>query len=132
MISEGIIHPQLLELLSSMGHTDTIVVADAGLPIPSGVQRVDLAWYKNCPRLLPVLMETLKEVPVQKAYLAEEIKTHLDSEIYHAILDVLGDIEVEYIAHDLLKAKSAQARGVVRTGEYSPYPNVILECGCAF
>lgn len=132
MLKEGILHPQLERVLAELGHTDTIVVADAGLPIPKGTERVDLAWKENEPRLLDVLETLLQTTVVQKAYLAEEIRQHGDKLIYRRILDILGNIPVEYIPHEQFKARCSDARAIIRTGEFSPYPNVILESGCPF
>lgn len=132
MLKQGIINPQLAKALSSLGHTDTIVLADAGLPIPKGTERVDLAWKANEPRLLPVLKEILEHTVVQRAYLAEEIKSESNAEMHKEILNTLGDIPVTYIPHVKLKEMSGEARCIIRTGEFSPYPNVILESGCPF
>lgn len=132
MLKSGIIHPQLLRLLAGLGHTDTIVLSDAGLPIPKETERIDLAWMENNPRIVPVLAQLLQTMVVQKVYLAEEIKTLGDPRTYQAILEAIGTIPVEYIPHTQLKARSREARAVIRTGEFSPYPNVILESGCIF
>ena len=42
MLKGGIFHPQLSRVLAELRHMDTIVIGDAGLPIPKGVERVDL------------------------------------------------------------------------------------------
>jgi len=39
-----LINSRLSEVIASMGHTDTIAIADSGLPIPKGVERIDLAF----------------------------------------------------------------------------------------
>ncbi|GHV43152.1 D-ribose pyranase [Spirochaetia bacterium] len=132
MLKSGILHPQLVHLLASTGHLDTLVIADAGLPLPLNVERVDLAWKKNEPRLLPVLKTVLKDLVVEKAYLAEEIKTKCDPSLYKEILSVLGAIPVEYVPHPELKKMTTEARGIIRTGEFIPYPSIVLVAGCAY
>lgn len=132
MIKNGIMNPQLAGLLSSLGHTDTIVLADAGLPIPKEVERIDLVWKKNEPRLAPVLSELLQYTVIQRAYLAEEIKSEADSAVYQEILSLLGDIPITYVPHQQFKEMTKGSKGIIRTGEFSPYPNVILESGCPF
>ena len=52
MRKEGVLHPELCRTITAMGHTDTLVVADAGLPIPKGVVRIDLALVPGLPGFL--------------------------------------------------------------------------------
>ena len=60
MLKTGILNPQIANVLASTGHKDMIVVSDAGLPIPKGVERIDLAWKANEPGYIEVLEEILK------------------------------------------------------------------------
>jgi D-ribose pyranase len=132
MLKTGILNPQISNVLASIGHKDMIVVSDAGLPIPSGVERIDLAWKPNEPGYLEVLKEILKYIVVEKAILAEELKT-VSPEIYTEILKVLpSNIEIEYVQHVELKEKTKSAKAIIRTGEFTPYPSVILVSGCAY
>ncbi len=132
MLKIGILNPQISNVLASTGHKDMIVVSDAGLPVPLGVERIDLAWKPNEPRYLEVLKEILKYIVVEKAILAEELKT-VSPEMYKEILKVLpSGIEVEYVQHIELKEKTKSARAIIRTGEFTPYPSVILVAGCAY
>jgi len=43
MKKHGILNSHISKVLTDLGHTDTIVIADCGLPIPDGVARIDLA-----------------------------------------------------------------------------------------
>ena len=132
MLKTGILNPQISNVLASLGHMDMIVVSDAGLPIPSGVERIDLAWKPNEPGYLEVLKEILKYIVVEKAILAEELKT-VSPEIHTEILKVLPtNIEIEYVQHIELKEKTKSAKAIIRTGEFTPYPSVILVSGCAY
>lgn len=36
MLKNGILHPQLRSLMGRLRHMDTLVIADAGLPVPAG------------------------------------------------------------------------------------------------
>ena len=47
MKKSGIINPELCEAIASLGHTDSIVICDAGLPIPPGVRRIDLSLVRG-------------------------------------------------------------------------------------
>lgn len=132
MLKGGILNPQIAKVLADTGHKDMIVVSDAGLPMPLGVERIDLAWKPNEPRYLDVLEELLKHIVVEKAILAEELKT-VSPEIHKEILKTLPKgIEIEYVQHVDLKETTKSARAIIRTGEFTPYPSVILVAGCAY
>jgi D-ribose pyranase len=55
MKHKGLLNPELSALVARVGHTQMIVIADAGLPIPDGVPRVDLSITVWFPDLLSVL-----------------------------------------------------------------------------
>ncbi|QUH28732.1 D-ribose pyranase [Vallitalea guaymasensis] len=132
MLKGGILNPQMANLLAELGHKDTIVVSDAGLPMPLEVERVDLAWKPNEPRYLDVLKEVLKSLVVEKIILAEELKT-VSPDMHKEIIDLFPeDMEIEYVPHVMFKEKTKQARGIIRTGEFTPYPSIILVSGCAY
>ena len=42
------------------------------------------------------------------------------------------ELPVEYIPHTELKARSANAKAIILTGEFTGYTNVILTAGCAY
>ncbi len=132
MLKGGILNPQMARVFAETGHMDTIVVSDAGLPMPSGTERIDLAWKPEEPAYLDVLSEVLKHIVVEKAILAEEIKK-VSPAFLEKILEVLPkDIPVEYVKHTDLKEQTKHARAIIRTGEFTPYPSIILVAGCAY
>lgn len=75
MLKTGILHPQLVRVLAELRHRDTIIIGDAGLPIPKGVERVDLGWRPGDPAYLDVLEEILKYIVVEGAVFADEALT---------------------------------------------------------
>lgn len=127
----GIINPQLSELVAEMGHGDLLGVADAGLPIPLGVERVDLAFAAGQPGFLEVLQAVLTELRVEAYVLAEESKEHCP-QFVDALSEALPEAEVVWVDHEELKRRSAGARGIVRTGEFTPFANVLLRSGVDF
>ncbi len=132
MLKGGILNPQIANVFAQTGHMDTIVVSDAGLPMPIGVERIDLAWKPNEPAYLDVLTEVLNHIVVEKAILANELKT-VSPEFYQKILEILPkNISIEYIPHVELKEQTKSARAIIRTGEFTPYPSIILVAGCAY
>jgi D-ribose pyranase len=127
----GILQHELAGVLARLGHTDLLVVADAGLPIPPGVQRIDLAVTGGVPALVQVLRPLLAEIAVESVVIASEMRAA--SPAFHAELTgLLGAILVREMPHGEFKQLTAQARAVVRTGEFTPYANIILVAGVAF
>ena len=131
MLKEGILNPQIARVLAELGHKDTLVVSDAGLPMPGTTERIDLAWRPGEPGYLPVLDEVLKNIVVEKAYLAEEIKS-VSPDFHQEILKRLDGVEIEYVEHVRLKKMTESSRAIIRTGEFTPYPSVVLVSGCAY
>jgi len=118
-------------VIAGLGHTDMLVVADAGLPIPRKPRRIDLALTAGVPGFLETLETILTEMQVEKAIIASEMK-EVSPELYSALRETLGDIPIEEETHLIFKEMTRKARAVVRTGEFTPYANVILVSGVVF
>lgn len=63
----GILNSDIAKVLADLGHTDTIVIGDCGLPVPAGVTKIDLALKPGTPSFLDVLTEVLKYMEVEKS-----------------------------------------------------------------
>ncbi len=133
MKKSGILNADLSRIVASMGHTDKLVVCDAGLPIPAGNVVVDLALTANIPRFLETLGVVLQELQVERAVVAHEMES-TSEEVYEAARDLLSDVEMVSVPHHELKADMNGDGNVffVRTGEATPYANVILIAGVTF
>ena len=132
MIKNGIFHPQLCRVLAELRHKDMIVIGDAGLPVPKGVERVDLGWKAGSPGYLEVVEEILKVIVVEKAIYAKEALT-VTPEFHEKAKALLPEgTPVEYVDHTELKKISEDAKAIVLTGEFTGYTNVVLVCGCAY
>ena len=131
MRKTGILNQGILNATGSLGHTDHIVVCDAGLPIPLGVERIDLSIVRNQPRFLDVLKPLLAEIVVEKIILATEIEK-ASPDLAAQIRDLAGPIPIEFISHEQFKRLTHDAKAVVRTGEHTPYANAILQSGVDF
>jgi D-ribose pyranase len=133
-----ILNPELSRVVALMGHGDSIVVADAGLPIPDGVERIDLAFAPGKPAFLEVLEALLSELEVERAVLATELQDAAPPAFVEALqarllaLPKVRQRGVEQVTHQELKRLCGAARAVVRTGEFTPYANVILFSGVVF
>lgn len=124
------IHPQLSRIISELGHYDELFVTDAGLPIPAGAERVDLAYRRGEPPFLDVLDTILAEVVIEGAVMPAEV-ADASPRMLEAVRERLEPhgIDVELIPHVEYKARSQGARAFVRSGEYTPYANVALIMG---
>ncbi len=126
-----LLHSDLSYIVATLGHLDMLVIADAGLPIPSETVRIDLALTKGIPGATQTLKVVLDEMKVEKVILAEEVKGH-NPTFLADVQELLPDVPVEFVPHLELKTRTASARAVVRTGEFAPYANVILVSGVVF
>jgi D-ribose pyranase len=125
----GFLNAQPAGALARMGHTDTLVVCDAGLPIPPGPEVVDLAFRFGVPTFESVLSGILEELVVEGATAAEETEVQ-NPRSYELLKTWLSDLEL--VPHEKLKCMVAGAKLVIRTGEATPYSKVILRCGVPF
>lgn len=131
MRKNKLLNADISSLLSKLGHTDTICIADAGLPIPSSTQRIDLALTKGIPTFLQTLDAVYNELFIEKIYLAEEIK--INNEVLHQqIVKKFSGIDIEYLPHQTFKVMSKDCQAIVRTGEFTPFANIILVTGVDF
>lgn len=117
--------------IAKMGHTDMLVIADCGLPIPDGVRRIDLALTQNIPGMVETLKVVLTELQVEEAILATEV-VEASPQIYQAIKEVLHNVKVTLVTHEELKNMTKNAKACIRTGECTPYANIILKSGVTF
>ncbi|MBQ2800480.1 MAG: D-ribose pyranase [Lachnospiraceae bacterium] len=135
MKKQGILNSDISRVLSYMGHTDRICIGDCGLPIPEETERIDLAVKFGQPSFMDVLKEVGSDMKIEKIVLAEEIKEKNPAVLneiktYFSSTDVKP--EVEFVSHVELKALTKECKAVIRTGETTPYANIILQSGCIF
>jgi D-ribose pyranase len=127
----GLLNQPLSAVIAGMGHMDTLCVADAGLPIPAGPERIDLAVSQNIPAFLEVLDAVLGELQIEGAIIAEEM-AQFSPHLYAAVSERLRSVTVQQVSHEDFKAATAQTHAIARTGEFTPYANVILIAGVVF
>lgn len=128
MKKQGIINCQLAGCLASLGHKDMFMVCDASMTIPAGIEVVDLAVCKGVPTFEQVLDAILVENEVEYAFLAEEMEEENPVQ-YKYIQKALPQIPRDVMPHFELKLMVSKMKFVVRTGEYTPYSNVVLKAG---
>lgn len=108
-----------------------LVIADAGLPIPPEVERIDLAVVGGIPAFLDVVKAVLGEMQVERAIVASEMQTR-SLTTREALADLLPNIPISDVPHEDFKRLTHSACAIVRTGEFTPYANVILVAGVVF
>lgn len=128
MKRNGMLNSHISKVLSDLGHTDTIVVADAGLPVPAGVMKIDLSLKEGVPAFLDVVKVLKEEMVVENVTAAEEIEQN--QTVHEELKNSFNHID--YISHESLKDRLKDAKAVIRTGEITPYANCILHAGVTF
>jgi len=100
---QGILNSHISEILSRLGHTDTIVIADCGLPIPDETVRIDLSLKQGNPSFLETLTVILEDMEVEKITLAEEIAEQ-NPEVEKQTLSLLDkEVNKEYVTQEKFK-----------------------------
>ncbi|RXK17895.1 D-ribose pyranase [Macrococcus sp. DPC7161] len=131
MYKTGILNSEISKVLSDLGHTDEIIIADCGLPVPEGVKKIDLAVVHGLPSFMDVLKCVEQHMVIEHITLADEIKVQ-NLKTLDSINDLFPTTEVDFISHEAFKQKSQSSKAIIRTGEATPYANIILRSGVNF
>jgi D-ribose pyranase len=123
-----LLHRELSAAVADLGHTDRILFADAGHPIPRDADRIDLAVRPGLPAMLPVLEAVLEELSVEGFFVSAEMEA-ANPMLWEAYQQLLAGAERHVIPHAEFKALVPEVKYAVRTGEYTPYANIILVAG---
>ena len=129
----GCLNSELSYVISKLGHFDTLTIGDCGLPVPKGVQRIDLAVTYGVPSFDDVFKVVDAEAKFQKVTIASEAK-EANPAFYQNLHEwaKLNGVEVVEVPHEQFKKLSASGVAIVRTGECKPFSNVILESNVSF
>ncbi len=143
----GVLHTELLRVISDMGHGNMLFIVDRGFPFPVHdlTKKVDVAVGCNVPRFLEVLKLVLEELEIEKAIIANETET-VSPQVYKEMIEVFNGVKnkgnpviIEKIPHEKFKhlglrgaEEGEEIKAIVRTGEFTPYSNVILVSGVPF
>lgn len=125
----GIVNRELARLISEQGHGDLLMVVDAGFAIPKGADVVDISLSENCPMVIDTLKELKKFFSVEKLIFANDTKS-VSPTLFNSIRKLFGrSTPVEMVTHLQIKEMSHKVKGVIRTGDFTAYANVILVSG---
>lgn len=125
------INSDMSRVIAQMGHFDKLSIGDAGMPVPMGTEKIDLAVNNGIPSFMQVLTNVLEELEVQRIYLAEEIKTE-NPKMLENIKALMPETPITFMPHSDMKQDLNNCHAFVRTGEMTPYSNIILESGVVF
>ena len=131
-----LLNRHLSALIARLGHLDQVVVADAGLPAPPGVPVIDLAISANLPTFFQLLDALKTEMVVEQALYATEAGADWVTDLRDTLARWEADqgkpIAVQTTSHSAFKEQTQAAQAIIRTGDFTPYANVILVSGVVF
>lgn len=127
MLKSGIIHPQLLDLIARIRHTNTLVIADGSFPYWSEIETVDLALTRGIPTVLDVLDLLTPIFQIGRIWQADEFLASNPQETVARFESSFGTIPLTRECHIDFKKRVPYAIGLIRTGDATPYGNIILE-----
>ncbi|PRR77386.1 D-ribose pyranase [Clostridium liquoris] len=131
MKKTALLNSNISSVISKMGHTDSLAIGDCGLPIPKETERIDLALIKGIPTFMDTLRAVLMELQVEEVEIAKEA-VEVSPTLYKEIEKELGNVKITLISHEELKKRLKNCKAVIRTGEQTPYANIILKSGVVF
>ncbi len=128
----GMLNSAIAKVLADLGHTDTIVIGDCGLPVPAGVQKIDLALKPGTPSFLEVVEEVAKNMVIEKVEIASEMQEK-NPVVFDAMKKLFPSEQwIMDVDHEAFKQATKNAKCVIRTGEITPFANVILHSNVFF
>lgn len=131
MKKHGALNSEIDKVLADLGHTDQLTIGDLGLPVPTRVKKIDLALKLGSPSFEEVLLVMQQEMAVEAIVLAEEIKTE-NAEQWQLIQKTFPNIPIRFVPHEAFKGETKESKAIIRTGEATPYSNIILQAAVIF
>ncbi|GGF18910.1 D-ribose pyranase [Halobacillus andaensis] len=131
MKKHGVLNREIAGVLARLGHTDTIVIADCGLPVPDQTKCIDVSLSLGTPGVLQVVRTLMEDMEVEAVTVAEEMESH-NKQMFTELHKDFASKDVRSVSHDELKKATKEAKAIIRTGEATPYSNFILHSGVIF
>jgi len=126
-----ILNVRLTTAITALKWGEVIVVSDAGLPDMKDVEVLDLSITANNPEINDVIPAIIDSLTIDRVLVASEMekvnKKKFDyvKSLFPEKLETMGNLELE---EELM----SKAKLVVRTGDTSPYGNVVFVGGLDF
>lgn len=129
MFRGPILNNELMYAIASMGHTECLIVCDAGFPIPDGAWRIDLALVQDVPDLETVLSAIAQVFIAEKVAYAAEMAAN-NAPLLEKVQRLFPNSDYAPIPHATILGEMAhQAKVIVRTGAFDPWGNILLYSG---
>lgn len=123
----GVLNSDLAAGLARLGHGHLVAVVDCGTPLQRDARVVDLALVAGIPQFSQVLDAVLAEIVVEGSVAAQESAGTVVADWFAE-----RGLSPELVSHEEFKSRLPDVTLVVRTGEATPWANVLLRCGVAF
>ena len=135
MLTTKCIHPELMAILSSLGHHDKILIADGNFPLESQTGTADkvfLGLKPGMPTVTDVLDALLGVIKVEAAEVMETSGPD-EPEIFAEFREMLPELTIEKIGYEKFFdiCNSDTLRLAISTGEKRTYSNILLTVGVA-
>lgn len=127
MNETGIINREIAAELAKMGHTDRLLIADAGLAIPNTTKVIDLSMDINVPTSVEVLKLLLKHFSVEGIILSQATVDVSPSRQIEFMNCFEGEMPLQIVPHHELRDKMThEVKFAIRTGDFTANSNIIL------
>ncbi len=131
MRKQGILNAEICKVIAALGHTEYLVIADPGLPIPDDIKVIDISLKHGVPGFMEVLDSVVQEMVVDSFIYAAEMEEY-SPKLLEKMRNILVGVPEKKVPHENLKEMLSEAKAIIRTGECTSYANVILEGGVNF
>ena len=120
MTETGILNRDIAAELARMGHTDRLLIADAGLAIPDSTRVIDLSLAENVPTAVDVLKELLKHFRVATL----DVSPRREREFKACFPP---ELPCQVVGHPHFRDElTRQVKFAIRTGDFTANSNIIL------
>ncbi|MGL4392793.1 MAG: D-ribose pyranase [Fusobacteriaceae bacterium] len=131
----GLLNSEISYAISKLGHGQHITICDSGLPIPENKNRIDVSIVKGIPSFLEVFDPIVDEMQIEEIIIAKEIKLN-NPKFFEQINIVFKrkniKVKITEVTHEEFKNITKESQAIIRTGECTPYANIILKSGVIF
>lgn len=125
-MTRRLLNPEVAALIRRVNHTQMLLIADRGFPVPSLSTVIDLSLTADIPTIPQVLSAIRPDLPVDRMIVALEQQA-ASPERWRVNQDC--GLRIEALPHLSFKRLAQHAVGCIRTGDSAPYGNVLIVGG---
>jgi D-ribose pyranase len=126
LLKTGILNPAILSLLARVRHTNLLVISDRSFPYWPQIETVDISLIDGIPTVLQVFQTVTAACVIGQVWMAEEYLAHNSPESQKRLTQAAAGIPFTFEPHIDFKKRVPGAIGLIRTGDTTPYGNMIL------